>query len=80
MNRLLLGIFLALLGTVALYGQETDYQRYDLERKQRELILESGVKSWTEAVNGFSCVLYEPERSGGIYVFNPSYGNGKDAV
>jgi hypothetical protein len=37
----------------SLYGQRADYQRYDLVRKQSELILESGVKTWTEGVNGF---------------------------
>jgi hypothetical protein len=45
---------LMLLGAAVLYGQETDYQRYDLVRKQRELVLESTIRTWAETVNGYS--------------------------
>ena len=51
MTRLL--FLSALLLAASLYAQQTDYQRYDLVRKQSELILESGVKTWTERANGF---------------------------
>jgi hypothetical protein len=49
-----LGIILVFLGATFLYGQETDYQRYDLVRKKSELVLESAVKTWAETVNGLS--------------------------
>jgi hypothetical protein len=54
MKRLLQGILFALLWATSLYGQQTDYQRYDLVRKTNEVILESTAKTWMEMVNGFT--------------------------
>jgi hypothetical protein len=51
MKHVLSGILLALLGAGFLYGQEKDYQRYDLVRNKSELLFESTVKTWMETVN-----------------------------
>jgi hypothetical protein len=47
-------VLLALLTVATLYGQETDYQRYDLVQKKSEIVLEGSVKTWTETINGLS--------------------------
>jgi hypothetical protein len=58
MKQMLLGVPIVLLmvtfGAASLYGEETDFQRYDPERKQSEIILEGSVKSWTETANGYA--------------------------
>jgi hypothetical protein len=58
MKQRLMGIFMALcMGMATLYGQdepETDYQRYDLQRKTSELILEGSMKTWYEGINEYT--------------------------
>jgi hypothetical protein len=54
MKCLLPGMLAALLTAASLYGQETDYQRYDMVRKDSELVLEGSVKNWAETVTGYA--------------------------
>ncbi|MDR1095408.1 MAG: hypothetical protein LBL31_03365 [Spirochaetaceae bacterium] len=54
MKPLLPGILIVLLTVASLYGQETDYQRYDIVRKQSEIVLEGSVKTWAETANEYS--------------------------
>jgi hypothetical protein len=54
MKHSLSSILLVLPLAASLYGQEADYQRYDLVREESELILEGSVKTWAEMLNGLS--------------------------